>query len=165
MLLLKWNITLQGITRDKSIFTICVVKYDMLLHDMMEFFCLMSDGLVKTGTRKLIKHITEHSGSSTRFYRTNNSEKQNRHTSFGQAWSSSNIFSGFKLSTENLLTHEIRCKQSCNTSIVTSSRVMNSCKHARVLLTSDPRKETVNSPVLCQASDGGVFPTINTNTF
>lgn len=35
--------------------------------------------------------------------------------------------------------------------------------HKTIILTSDPRKETVNSPVLCQASDGGVFPTINTN--
>lgn len=37
--------------------TICVVKYDMLLHDVMEFLCLMSDGLVKTGTTEFINHI------------------------------------------------------------------------------------------------------------
>lgn len=36
--------------------------------------------------------------------------------------------------------------------------------HKTIILTSDPRKETVNSPVLCQASDGGVFPIMNTNT-
>ena len=28
----------------------------MLLYDMVEFLCLMSDGLVKTGTTKFIKH-------------------------------------------------------------------------------------------------------------
>lgn len=53
----QWNITLPGVTSDKSILTICIVKYDILLHDMMEFLRLMSDGLVKTGTTKFIKHI------------------------------------------------------------------------------------------------------------
>lgn len=51
------TIILQVVPTDKSMLTICVVKYDMLLHDVMEFLCLMSDGLVKTRTTKCIKHI------------------------------------------------------------------------------------------------------------
>lgn len=40
-----------------GILTICIVKYDMLLHDMMEFLRLMSDGLVDTGTTKFITYL------------------------------------------------------------------------------------------------------------
>lgn len=40
-----------------GILTICIVKYDMLLHDMMEFLRLMSDGLVETGTTKFIIYL------------------------------------------------------------------------------------------------------------
>lgn len=37
-----------------GIFIICIIKYDMFLYDMMEFFCLMFDGLVEIGIIKFI---------------------------------------------------------------------------------------------------------------
>lgn len=107
------TIILQVVPTDKSMLTICVVKYDMLLHDVMEFLCLMSDGLVKTGTTKCIKHIF------TKFF------LHKKMWNIKQAylfWTSLKFFEYLLWIQPNLLTQEIRCYQRWYVRTVTSCR-------------------------------------------